>query len=204
MEEMTKEEMQRYLIKETQRGSTELEAYRNLMEILGVDFPNKKEEKMLKGNDMIVNLYRLPQVEKIENMTQIKRAFVGDKEAILSFVKQNFSNSWVYEVEHALMQDIPKCFIAVEHKKIVGFACFDSSAKGFFGPIGVSLDCRGKKVGQALLIRTLYEMKEYGYGYAIIGWVNDAEWFYRKTVGAEWIKGGNPENSVYSNMISVS
>ena len=35
MEEMTKEEMQRYLIKEAQRGSTELEAYRNLMEILG-------------------------------------------------------------------------------------------------------------------------------------------------------------------------
>lgn len=46
MEEMTKEEMQRYLIKEAQRGSTELEAYRNLMEILGIEFPsdNKKAD----------------------------------------------------------------------------------------------------------------------------------------------------------------
>ena len=44
-------------------------------------------------------------------------------------------------------------------------------------------------------------MKEYGYGYAVIGWVGDAEMFYRKTVDAEFIKGGNPENSVYSNMI---
>ena len=30
-EEMTKEEMQRFLIKEAQRGSSEFEAYRNLM-----------------------------------------------------------------------------------------------------------------------------------------------------------------------------
>mgnify|MGYP004628383765 CR=1 FL=1 len=42
MEEMSKEEMQRYLIKESQRGSTELEAYRNLMEILGIEFPTEK------------------------------------------------------------------------------------------------------------------------------------------------------------------
>ena len=41
---MTKEEMQRFLIKEAQRGSTEMEAYRNLMEILGIEFPKEKEE----------------------------------------------------------------------------------------------------------------------------------------------------------------
>lgn len=40
---MTKEEMQRFLIKEAQRGSTEIEAYRNLMEILGIEFPREKE-----------------------------------------------------------------------------------------------------------------------------------------------------------------
>lgn len=45
MEEMTKEEMQRFLIKEAQRGTEELEAYRNLMEILGIEFPDKLEEK---------------------------------------------------------------------------------------------------------------------------------------------------------------
>ena len=38
MEEMTKEEMQRFLIKEAQRGSSEMEAYRDLMEILGIEF----------------------------------------------------------------------------------------------------------------------------------------------------------------------
>lgn len=53
------------------------------------------------------------------------------------------------------------------------------------------------------MIRTLNAMREYGYGYAIIGWVSEAENFYRKTVGAEYIKGGNPENGVYSNLIMM-
>ena len=44
-ESMTKEEMQRFLIKEAQRGSTEIEAYRNLMEILGIEFPKESESK---------------------------------------------------------------------------------------------------------------------------------------------------------------
>lgn len=44
-EAMTKEEMQRYLIKEAQRGSTEIEAYRNLMEILGIEFPSENKEQ---------------------------------------------------------------------------------------------------------------------------------------------------------------
>ena len=43
--EMTKEEMQRFLIKEAQRGSTELDAYRNLMEIIGIEYPREKEEE---------------------------------------------------------------------------------------------------------------------------------------------------------------
>ena len=42
-EQMSKEEMQRFLIKEAQRGTTEIEAYRNLMEILGIEFPKGKD-----------------------------------------------------------------------------------------------------------------------------------------------------------------
>lgn len=44
-ESMSKEEMQRFLIKEAQRGSTEIEAYRNLMEIIGIEYPKEKENK---------------------------------------------------------------------------------------------------------------------------------------------------------------
>lgn len=45
MEAMTKEEMQRFLIKEAQHGSTEMEEYRNLMEILGIEFPTEQKNK---------------------------------------------------------------------------------------------------------------------------------------------------------------
>lgn len=41
---MTKEEMQWFLIKEAQRGSTEIEAYRKLMEIIGIEFPKENTE----------------------------------------------------------------------------------------------------------------------------------------------------------------
>lgn len=43
---MTKEEMQRFLIKEARRGSTEIEAYRNLMEIIGIEFPSESEKEI--------------------------------------------------------------------------------------------------------------------------------------------------------------
>lgn len=49
-EDVTKEEMQRFLIKEAQRGSTEFEAYKNLMEILGIEFPKFWSGVVLTGN----------------------------------------------------------------------------------------------------------------------------------------------------------
>jgi len=153
---------------------------------------------MFEGCDMIANLTRLPQGNAPQGV-KIKRAFVGDKEAVLAFVRQHFSAGWVAEAECALLSH--KCFIATEEGRLLGFACYDSTAKGYFGPIGVLEETRGKGVGSALLIRTLECMREDGYGYAIIGWVDDAEVFYRKTVGAEFIPGGEPENTVYSNLI---
>lgn len=46
VEVMSKEEMQRFLIQEVERGSTELEAYRNMMKVIGIEFPRgeTKEE----------------------------------------------------------------------------------------------------------------------------------------------------------------
>lgn len=155
---------------------------------------------MLQGGDMIANLYRLPQ-EEFPDSFKIKRAFVGDKEKILEFIGTHFQKSWVYEAEHALMDTISKCFIATKNGEVIGFACFDATARGYFGPIGVHPDYRHEKIGKALLLRTLHSMREYGYGYAVIGWVGDAEPFYRKIVGAEFIPGGDPEHTVYSNLV---
>lgn len=152
------------------------------------------------GCDMITNLTRLPREQEYEAF-RIKRVFVGEKPRVLAFIRENFSEGWVNEAECALLQH--KCFVAVKDGSILGFACYDATAKGYFGPIGVLEETRGKGVGTALLLRTLTCMREEGYGYAIIGWVDDAEQFYRKTVNAEWIPGGEPENTVYSNLIDL-
>jgi N-acetylglutamate synthase-like GNAT family acetyltransferase len=157
---------------------------------------------MTEGCDMIASLQNLPEVQVADGI-KIKRAFVGEKDDILEFVESKFGKHWRGEVEHALMQESQKCFIATENGKLIGFACYDATAKGFFGPIGIDPDKRGGNVGKALLVRTLSAMREYGYAYAIIGWVKSAEMFYRKTVNAEFIKGGNPENSIYANLISM-
>ena len=43
MEEMTKEEMQRFLNREAEKGSTEYEALKALADILGIAFPELKK-----------------------------------------------------------------------------------------------------------------------------------------------------------------
>lgn len=155
---------------------------------------------MTDTGDMIVGLTNLPSY-KIDKSIKIKRTFIGDKDKILEFVSKNFQKNWYYQVELALMQEVSKCFIATCDGEILGFACYDTTAKGFFGPMGVLKSARHRNIGRALLVRALESMRECGYAYAIIGRVDNADTFFKKAVGAEYIKNSNPENSVYSNMI---
>lgn len=148
--------------------------------------------------DMIANLNNLP-AWTLKPQYKMKRVFPGEKELVLKFIEENFDKGWVYEAEHAIMQEPGKCFIVTENSTIVGFACYDSSAKGYFGPIGVSKDKRGEGLGEALTLRTMQAMYEYGYGYAIIGWVGPAK-FYERVCGATFIPGGEPQNTVYRNL----
>lgn len=150
--------------------------------------------------DMLVNLNHLP-AYTTDGDVKIKHAMAGDLGKIKAFIAENFSEVWIYEAEHAILQEFGKCFIATIDGKLVGFSCYDASARGFFGPIGVLPEVQKKKIGKALLIRTLQAMKDYGYGYAVIGWAGQAAGFYEKAVGARFIEGGEPHNSVYANNI---
>lgn len=156
---------------------------------------------MAYSGDMIVNLTTLDYSATPDEGVKLKRAFPADKSRILEFVGKHFSQNWVNETEYALTQNPPACFIATRDGEMIGFACYDASAKGFFGPTGLSESERGRGIGRALLMRTLLAMREAGYGYAIIGWVGDAAKFYEKCAGARYIEGGEPEHSVYSRFI---
>ena len=159
--------------------------------------------------DMLVKLYDMPAIEPDARMDAdrivIKRAMALDKDIVTEFVRGNFGDyctGWAGECERAILNSPPSCYIAVKDKELVGFACYDASALGFFGPTGVSDAMRGKGVGKALLGKCLQSMKEKGYAYAIIGYVVDAIKFYENAVGAVVIEGSTPEKSVYSNLIS--
>ena len=156
-----------------------------------------------KSGDMIVNLTTLPECPRVADGVRIHRPFVGDKERSLYFIRENFHEGWTYEAERAILQLPSTCLIAVEGDRLLGFSCYDATAKGFFGPIGVAEAARGKNIGAALLVRTLEAMRDAGYGYAIIGWVGEAAPFYRNVVGADFLPNSGPENSVYSAMLSM-
>jgi GNAT superfamily N-acetyltransferase len=73
----------------------------------------------------------------------------------------------------------------------LGFACYDATCRGFFGPELVHPDRRERGIGRALLIAALHAMRAEGYAYAIIGWASSIE-FYQKAVGATVIEGSEP------------
>lgn len=156
-------------------------------------------------SDLLVKLYDLPPsapaLEKLrEDGVEIRRALGPEKHAVVEWAEEKFSRAWASECDVALSAQPVTCFLAIKEKRIIGFACYDSTLKGFFGPIGVDESVKKKGLGKALLQRTLEAMRDAGYGYAAIGWAGPVE-FFRKTVGATVIEGSEP--GVYKNLIKA-
>lgn len=158
--------------------------------------------------DMLVKLYDLPTsgdlIEKLSlGGISIKRVFPSDIGGIVSFVRENFNDNWAGECRYACVQRPPCCFVAVRDGKVVGFACYDVAAKNFFGPVGVLESERGLGIGKALLLCCLRTMREAGYAYAIIGWVEPPNIaFYQKTAGAVVIPDSFP--GAFRNRVDIN
>jgi len=74
---------------------------------------------------------------------------------------------------------------------VLGFASYDATARGFFGPTGVAEEARHKGIGRALLVATITDMASQGYVYGIIGATTSLD-FYRNEVGAIEIPESTP------------
>ncbi|MCK7582595.1 MAG: GNAT family N-acetyltransferase [Chromatiales bacterium] len=98
---------------------------------------------------------------------------------------------WASECDVAFANRPISCHIATESGAIRGFACYDSTGRGLFGPIGVALEARGRGIGRGLLLSCLHAMSAAGYAYAVVAGVEAAE-FYQRTVGATEIPGSTP------------
>lgn len=153
--------------------------------------------------DMLVKLYELPEGESPAEYTErtgvtIRRALAPELLTIAEWVEKHFSKSWRSECMVAISQAPVSCYIAVKDGQLLGFACFDATCKGFFGPTGVDEQVRGLGIGKQLFLETLRGMREAGYGYGVIGGAGPVD-FYAKVVGATVIEGSVP--GIYKGML---
>ncbi len=127
----------------------------------------------------------------------IKRALAPEKQAVVDWVAGQFGKGWASECGCSFAAPPIPCYIAVFQNKIIGFACYETTWKCFFGPTGVDPAYRGKGIGKALLLKCLEGLRDLGYAYAIIGSAGPAD-FYVKTCGATVIENSSP--GIYRDM----
>ena len=156
--------------------------------------------------DMLVKLYDLPSSQILREQLakagiSLRRGLVPEKHKVIAWVRDNFSEGWASEAEVAFARQPVSCFVAVKDGKLAGFACHDVTCRNFFGPTGVLPKSRKGGIGTALLLACLEDMKQQGYGYAIIGGVGPAE-YYAKAVGAVAIEGS--EVGIYRGLLGAS
>lgn len=147
-------------------------------------------------SDMLVRLYDLQEDWSFVGQQgrlgiTIRKPVGPEKRLIVDWVGKQFANAWASETDRAMSNRPISCFIAIRNDELIGFACYDATALGFFGPTGVLESCRGQGTGKALLLACLQDMKLAGYGYAIIGAAGPTA-FYQKAVGAIEIPDSTP------------
>lgn len=146
--------------------------------------------------DMLVRLYDLRDPRGLYERAasaghEIRRAEPWERALLRDFIGENFPGPWAAEAERAFSQTPITAYVATRGSEIAGFAVYECTRRGFFGPTGVREDLRGIGLGAALLFRCLESMREMGYAYAVIGGVGPAA-FYEKACGATIIPGSDP------------
>jgi GNAT superfamily N-acetyltransferase len=154
-------------------------------------------------SDWLVKLYELPpagQRPAVQGAT-LRKPIGPEHRLVVDWVGREFGAGWASEAQVALGNRPLSAFIAVGAAGLLGFACYDATARGLFGPIGVAPAARGQGLGAGLLWACLDDMRSLGYAYAVIGGVGPGE-FYRRTVGAVPIEGSSP--GLYRGMLRAA
>jgi len=148
--------------------------------------------------DLLVNLLKLPAIEPSSPAFNIRRAQPFELTPVRNFVAENFSRSWADEISVGFARQPISVFVATTDRELAGFAAYECTRRGFFGPAGVVQTARGKGIGKALLLASLEALREMGYVYAIIGAAGPVR-FYQKTVGAIIIPDSEP--GIYTDLL---
>jgi len=164
--------------------------------------------------DMLINLVRLFEDENSifinkdyddylkvkENDVVLKRVNVFELSKLKKFISENFSSTWADEASACVYNKPVTCIVAIRQANIIGFAAYEGTRRGFFGPTGVLEEFRGQNIGKVLLIEALRGMYEIGYAYGIIGSAGPTG-FYEKVLGDNTFVIPNSIPGIYSNLI---
>jgi predicted N-acetyltransferase YhbS len=153
--------------------------------------------------DLLVNLLKLPPLGPVlleldKAQIVIRRAQPFEITPVRSFVEKCFSSTWADEISVAYATKPVSLFIAVAETEVIGFAAYECTRRGFFGPTGVVNNMQGRGIGRALLLASLWGLREMGYVYGIIGHAGPVE-FYEQAVGAIVIPDSDP--GIYTNLL---
>jgi len=152
--------------------------------------------------DLLVNLLKLPTFDDIaEQRFLVRRAQPFELTPVRRFVEANFSRSWADEISVGFARQPVSVFVATIEGELVGFAAYECTRRGFFGPTGVIPAARSQGIGKALLLASLSALREMGYVYGIIGAAGPVD-FYQKTVGAIAIPDSEP--GIYTDLLKDS
>lgn len=157
-------------------------------------------------SDWLVKLYDLPAPPVGTPPGIVVRKPIGPEHDLLrQWVAETFGAGWASEVGAALGNRPVSVFIAVAQAaagaRLLGFACYDATARGLFGPIGVAAEAQHRGLGAGLLRACLDDMRAVGYGYAVIGAAGPGE-FFRRVAGAAEIPGSTP--GLYRGMLRAA
>ena len=153
--------------------------------------------------DLLVNLLKLPPIETLLGDLEssgiiVRRVQPFEISSVRSFVEKNFSIAWADEISVGFAGKPVSLFVAIAGKEVVGFAAYECTRRGFFGPTGVIENMQGRGIGRALLLASLWGLRELGYVYGIIGGAGPVG-FYEKAVGAIVIPDSEP--GIYTNLL---
>src|SRR6267378_3554592 len=149
--------------------------------------------------DLLVNLLKLPSLDQLKDESvNIRRAQPFEITLVREFIERNFSAGWADEVSVGFANKPVTVVIATRHGRVIGFAGYECTRKAFFGPTGVVESERGSGIGTALLIASLWGLRELGYVYGIIGGAGPVE-FYQRAIGAIVIPDSEP--GIYTDLL---